>query len=203
MLKPTFRGLALTAQQEYDRAIKDFDEAIRLEPNDSFAFLSRGNAWGYKQEHDRAIKNYDEAIRLDPQNATAFFNRGLAGFNKKDYARAIKDFEETSRLDPENAQAYGAVAWLKASCAEEKYRDGKEAIKLATKACELTAWKVGNWIEALAAAYAEAGDFEKAVKYEKQALQDSDYAKTFGKEGRARLKLYEAGKPFRGTKSNE
>ena len=63
---------------DYDRAIKDSDEAIRLEPNSSGAFYNRGLAWGQKTDYDRAIKDFSEAIRIDPNNADAFHNRGLA-----------------------------------------------------------------------------------------------------------------------------
>ena len=60
----------------YDKAIKDYDEAIRLDPKDAIAFIDRGYAWSAKEDYDKAIKDYDEAIRLDPKNAPAFDNRG-------------------------------------------------------------------------------------------------------------------------------
>jgi hypothetical protein len=67
----------------------------------------------------------------------------------------------------------------------------------ATKACELSDWKVGLVVEKLAAAYAESGDFEKAVKYQKQALEDKAARKYDGEKMQMRLKLYEQKKPYR------
>jgi len=59
---------------------------------------------------------------------------------------------------------------LLATCSDEKLRDGKRAVELATKANELTAGKDASVLDALAAAHAEIGDFDKAVEYQKQSL---------------------------------
>jgi len=76
-------------------------------------------------------------------------------------------------------------------------RNGKRAVEYATKACELTAWKVGDHLDTLVAAYAEAGQFSDAVRWEEKALEDPAFAKSDGTDARARLELYRAGKPFR------
>src|SRR5216684_4109467 len=72
------RATAHRIQGWYDRAIQDYDRAIRLDPAMAFAFSNRGNAYASRGELDRAIQDYDEAIRLDPSNAPAFNNRGYA-----------------------------------------------------------------------------------------------------------------------------
>jgi len=75
------RGRAWAEKGQYDRAIQDFDEAIRLDPNYPDAFNNRGVAWSGKGQVDRAIADFDQAIRLDPNYAIAIYNRGLAAQN--------------------------------------------------------------------------------------------------------------------------
>ena len=87
-------------------------------------------------------------------------------------------------------------AWLWATCPAAKYRDGKRAVASATRACELRGWKDPYGLDTLAAAYAEAGDFAKAVVYQRVAndLYQGEQARRKGEE---RLALYKEGKPYR------
>ena len=61
------RGNAWYAKNEYDTAIADYDDAIRLNPKDALAYNNRGSAWNAKTEYDKAIVDFNEAIRLDPK----------------------------------------------------------------------------------------------------------------------------------------
>jgi tetratricopeptide (TPR) repeat protein len=191
------RGIAWSHKKDYDRAIADFNEAIRLDPNDATAYNNRGWAWSNKKDYDRAIADYSEAIRLDPKYALAYNNRGWAWSNKKDYDRAIADYNEAIRLDPKFASAYNAVAWLRATCPEEKYRDGKKAVESATKACELSEWKERNHLDTLAAAYAEIGDFDHAVEWQQKTIALSPSTDANLSAYKERLALYKDKKPYR------
>lgn len=72
------RGVAFANQGDIDRAISDFNEAIRLSPQDAVSYYNRGNAYRDQDDPARAIADYSEAIRLNPQYANAYYNRGLA-----------------------------------------------------------------------------------------------------------------------------
>ena len=60
------RGYAYYDKKQYDEAIKDYTEAIRLDPNYAWAYNNRGNVYYSKKDYDRAIADYDEALRVDP-----------------------------------------------------------------------------------------------------------------------------------------
>ncbi len=160
------RGNAWAAQGELDRAWADFDHALRLDPEYADAYNNRGAIWADRRAYRRALADYSEAVRLDPRHALAFDNRGMAWANRGDYARARWDFEESLRLDPEYAPAYQHLARLLATCPDERHRDGKRAVDWACRACDLTGWGNADALQALAAAHAECGEFEAAVRFQ-------------------------------------
>jgi tetratricopeptide (TPR) repeat protein len=189
--------VSMNRDHDYDKAIREFDEAIRLKPKYAEAFSQRGNAWSRKNDYDKAIIDFNEAIRLDPNDASYYFSRGVAWRNKKDYYKAIRDYDEAIRLDPNNALCYFDISWLLATCPEEKVRDGNRAIQLARRACELTDWKNGWELNGLAAAYAEAGKFHLAEFYQRKALDNPAYPGPPRGESLQLLELYQQRIPYR------
>jgi tetratricopeptide (TPR) repeat protein len=100
------RGAAYFGKGDYGNAIKDFSEAIRLNPEQRLAYYNRGNVYARMGKFNRAIEDCSEAIRLDPRDAETYYNRAMAYFGKRDYDRAITDFSEAIRCDPRCVQAY-------------------------------------------------------------------------------------------------
>lgn len=189
------RGLAYAAKGNFDNALKDYAEALRLDPNYTFPYNNRGLVWAAKGELDNALKDYSEAIRLDPKYLFPYFNRGIIRERKSDYQKAIEDYAEAIQLDSKFAPALNSLAWLRATCPDDRFRAGTEAIEFATKACELTDWKSYAELDTLAAAYAEAGDFTMAVIWQLTAI---DHAPESEKsKATERLDLYRANKPYR------
>ncbi len=191
------RGMAWNAKAEYDNAIKDFSALLAAEPNDDAALFNRGVAWSKKRDFDKALKDFNASIKIDDAFMPAFVARGDAWSAKKDYDKAVADYDKALEIDAEEAAALNAKAWLLATCPVQKYRDGKQAVELATKACELTKFKEADLLDTLSCASAEAGRFDDAVKWQKKALADPEFAKELKDNSRAKLKLFEAKKPFR------
>src|SRR5262249_17774313 len=126
------QGNTSVNNRDYDRAIADYSEAIRLVPTNAPAFFGRGSAYVNKGDNDRAIADYNEAIRLDPKFAFAFNNRGFAYFRKGDPDRAIADFSEAIRLDPKYALAFNnrGNAYLRKRDYDRPIADTSEPIRL-------------------------------------------------------------------------
>ena len=95
---------------------------------------------------------------------------------------------------------YSNKAWRLATCPAEQVRDGKRAVEAGKRACELTDYKSGDQLENLAAAYAEAGDFTEAVKWQKRRWQIPITPRRPATTAQKRLKLYEDHKPYREDK---
>ncbi|MDR2661557.1 MAG: tetratricopeptide repeat protein [Treponema sp.] len=100
------RGKMFYARGDYDTALLEFTDALRLDKNDADACERRALIYTIKGDYDRAIADYSQAIRIDPDNASYYDSRGWVYYIKKDYDRAIADFSQAIRIDPNNDDAY-------------------------------------------------------------------------------------------------
>ncbi len=186
---------------EFGAAIACYTDALTLMPHDSpsraMTVMGRGIAYQTIGENDLAIGDYTEAVGLNPVLVIAYCNRGTAFKAKREYDRAITDYQEALRLDPNHATTCNNLAWLWATCPTERMRNGKAALEFAHRACDLSKGQIGNYLGTLSAAYAEVGQFDEAVRWQKKALEDPAYVRTYGGKVHQRLELYEAGKPYR------
>jgi tetratricopeptide (TPR) repeat protein len=131
----TIAALLITTGGDYDRAIADLDQAIRLDPQYAIAYFNRGTAYGAKGEFDHAIADYDEYLRIDPSYQRGYALRGEAYYGKGDYLRAIADYDEAIRLNPKYVAAYGGrgAAYVERGEYDRAIADLDQAIRLDPK----------------------------------------------------------------------
>ena len=144
-----------------------------------------------------AIDLFEESIALKPSVDLQFELANLLR-DQKQYERAIQNYRDVMSQVSSPAVANN-LAWLLATASDDGVRDGAEAVRLARDASEVTSRKVAKILGTLAAAYAEQGDFDAAVRVAREALeraQEADEAKVIP-ELQQRLAQYENKQPTR------
>jgi drug/metabolite transporter (DMT)-like permease len=152
---------------------------------------------------DAALSEIDKAIALQPNQPELHVLRGTLWYLKLDEHNALRAFEAAIKLGSRDATAYNSAAWILSTSKDHSVRDGKRALELARQACELTAWQEPSFIDTLAAAHAEVGAFDEAVREQQRALDFPQFSFRNGPGARKRLELYKAGQPYRGAPMEE
>ncbi|HWA99468.1 MAG TPA: tetratricopeptide repeat protein, partial [Pirellulales bacterium] len=191
------RGATLNAEGQYERADEALTEVLRVDPNNALAYNNRGANWFDRDELDKALADLNEAIRLDPKMGGAYANRGRLYVRRGDYPAAIADFEKAMKISPREWSSYNGWARVLATSPWPQLRDGKRAKELAQRACELSHWNEWKPIATLAAAYAELGKFDDAVKWQTKAMAMSQPAKDRDqRENEQRLACFKRGEAY-------
>jgi Flp pilus assembly protein TadD len=202
-LDPKDVGFRLAAAEvlarlgKMDEAAGYFQEALKLQPNNADAHWRYGMLLAYTGNQNEALVHLREAIRLHP---TVYEYLDLASVLRRmgQSDAAITQCREALRLEPDSLQALIDLAWILATDPSDRVRNGPKAVTLAERACQLTQFRDPSLLITLAAAYAEAGRFEDAIR---TAEKTRDLARTAGNQKLAEknqqlLELYRAGKPF-------
>jgi tetratricopeptide (TPR) repeat protein len=115
-----------------ERALVDYNQAIRLDPKSVDGFVHRGDFYYSEHDRDHALADYAEAIRLDPKNFAAYEGRANVYLEKDDFDHALAEYAEAIRLDPKNSAAYKARAeiYAKKDDFDRAVADYGEAIRL-------------------------------------------------------------------------
>ena len=212
------RAMARLGKGDFEEAIIDFNRAIQLDElflahaaansamNSTVAqrlantYASRGDAYARAGNPDKALSDFNQAIQLDPKLAQPYLARADFFAAAGNYDKALADYNQAIPLNTKSARAYDSRARLLATCAHAEIRDGKKAVEDATEACNLSKWNAPSKIDTLAAAYAEAGDFDNAVKWESRFMDSPEISKEETADAQNRLILYQANKPYHAEK---
>jgi tetratricopeptide (TPR) repeat protein len=172
------RGMAWVAGEDFDRAIADFSEAIRLDPKIAHYYYRRGRAWHDKDEFDRAIVDCDEAIQFEPKDDRFYHSRGDAWSGKKDFDRSIADYTEAIRLDPKFALYYFSrgVDWSHKDELDRAIADFSKAIELDPKDADYRNSRGIRW--------ELKGDLEHAMSDYNEAIRiDPKHSRAYSNRG--------------------
>ncbi len=190
---------ALYARGDASQAAAECREVLREEPDSIEALVVLGAALVAEGKGDEAISPLERALQLDPHNAPAHASLGLALHDQGQSRSALDHLNEAMRLWPSSVPMLWQTAWILATSPDASVRDGKEAMRLAARAVQLSAGQDVRALDSLAAALAETGQFAAAVDAAGQAstlaLLHSDNALADAIEQRTRL--YRQGQPYR------
>jgi tetratricopeptide (TPR) repeat protein len=180
---------------KYTEALTDYTQAIRLKPDDHDAYVRRGHANFQLRRYREALTDYSRAFELNRQSAETLIDRGDAHLALRQWREAAIDYREAIALDADSGRAYQSAAWLMATCPDDRYRNNGLALQAAQKAIELDGRADFKYLDTLAAAYARAGEFNKAKQAAAEALKIAP--KPHVDPIRRRLALYQQNQPYR------
>jgi tetratricopeptide (TPR) repeat protein len=168
-LKPDFAqahlnlATALIKQGNIAEAIGQFSESARLQPADPDAHFNLGLALLDNRRPAEAAAEFSRELQLTPNETKAHYRLAQALSHENKSSEAIPQYREAIRLTPDFPDALNELAWIFATDPDADNRSGTEAVQLAKRACDLTLNQQPAFLTTLAAAYAEAGQFEEAI----------------------------------------
>ena len=188
---------ALQSQGKLDEAISHYRQALRIKPDYVKAHYNLGIALESDGKLDEAVSHYRRAVQLERDHTGAHKNLGNILVQQDKLEEAITHFTEVLRFKPDLVEVLNNLAWLLATHSDTRLRDASRAVELAERASELTGGQNAEILDTLAAAYAAAGQFDRAVTTAQEALAlasatgDDELANHI----RKRLELYRQAEP--------
>ncbi|HEY3762677.1 MAG TPA: tetratricopeptide repeat protein [Verrucomicrobiae bacterium] len=195
-------ALAVVTRQQigfWHDTVTLFEHTLNVTENNYTAHFSLGTGYQYEQGMtNAAIIQYRIAAKMKPDDVQSRINLGIALLGLGRTTNAISEFEKVLQLDPDNAMALNDLAWTLATDPNPALRDGQRAVQLARHACGVTRFQVTLFIGTLAAAYAEAGQFDDAITTAQRAISvaQENHEPGLMQTNQKLLELYRQHKPY-------
>lgn len=177
------------------QTIKQLAAEVENDPDGATIWTQLALLYSAQKQLGKAIEAFTQAIKADNTRPFLYRMRADAFLSVGEQQAALADYEAAMQLEPDDTGVLNNLAWLLATSPEEKLRDGRRAIKLATKAGELTHHQQAHILSTIAAAYAETGDFATARRWSAKAVELGD--ESLKDQLRKELASYEDEKPWR------
>jgi tetratricopeptide (TPR) repeat protein len=195
----------LAESGKFNEALAAIDRVIAVDPSNWRSYFLKSAVLVLAKRGDEALKEMDTSISLARKSnvspnllAELYVSKARSCIDYGRNGEAKKSLEQALRLQPNDPSTLNDLAWLLATSSDSRIRDGRKAVNLAQRACKLSEWKNAFSIDTLAAAFATAGDFSDAVKYQQLAISRLEPADRKAQERgmEQRLQQYSSGRPF-------
>jgi tetratricopeptide (TPR) repeat protein/mono/diheme cytochrome c family protein len=185
-------GIALSIERSYDEAMAEFREAIRVDPSYADAHNNLGALLTLTGQFDAAADHYRQALAIREDNADAHSNLARVLWAQGKGSEAVEHFRRASTLRPDAPSPMAGLAWIRATAPDVSMRNPVEAVTLGERAVALTGHRDPTVVDILAAAYASAGDFDRAAATAREALAlaSASGSKPLSDQIAARLSMY-------------
>jgi len=193
-------GTVLSRMGRFDEAATHFEVAVNLDPDHTAALGGWADALAAQEDYASARVKYEQLLTTDPSDSARRVKLAALLARTDQLPDAVRHYRLAIESPGEHwVPAANDLAWILATDPRPQFRDGPEAVRLAEEACQRVGYKSAAAIDTLAAAYAEVGRYEDAIRW---ALQAVEMAEDSGPpesatEIRKRLEVYRSGKPYR------
>lgn len=191
-------GKIFFKQGKINEAIACFNEVLRTHKDWPDVYYYLGLAEVQQEKYNDAVTHFAKALQLEQGNIKTRLQLAYALTELDRIQQAIEHFYKILQLKPDHPQALNAAAWLLATAGDSKLRNPTDAVEFAEKACELTNYIDSGALDTLAAAYAAAGRFNKAVETIEKAIERAiaDGSAELTQQFQNRLQLYKTNQPY-------
>lgn len=166
-------GLLLGEQDQFNRAVEYHHKALQIDPDYAGSHYNLGITLAAQKKHEEAIKAFETAARIDPYFDMAYYNWGASLNQLGKTNEAITLYKKAIEIIPRNDMTKN-LAWILATYHDEKVRNGAEAVYFAEILCGNSSHTDPGHLYVLAAAYAENGQFDRAISTAGKALELAD-----------------------------
>jgi len=171
-----------------------------MSPKDPPALLGRAELRRGQKQWKEALADYEVLLSVEPGDFRALLGTASALYASGELEKAVGAYGQLTQRFPNEAQPFNDYAWLLATGVKDEVRNGQRAVELASQACQMTEYKNAGYLDTLAAAYAEKGEFSNAVKWQEEAIKAADKEpEEVQADIKSRVELYKQNKPYRET----
>jgi protein O-mannosyl-transferase len=192
-------GIVLLREGKVDQAISLLQAAVDLRPDNSPAHENLAKALLQKGQVTDALVHYRKLLKLQPDNIEVHNIVGTVLIQQGRIREGVEEWQKVLAIQPDNGNAMSNLAWVFATSPDDPLRDGKRAVQLAEDAMRISGRRIPIIFRTLAAAYAESGEFSKAIQVAQQGIElaNSQGNSGLATELQGNIALYQEQRPLR------